>query len=172
MHEFAGEPPIQETVVEVLADGGQTVAAAESFTGGLVGALLTEVPGSSDVFDRSLVTYTHRAKMAELAVDRADLETRGAVSERVAVQLARGVRDVADTTWGVATTGIAGPDAEGFDQPVGTAYVAVARDGSPPATRPTVDAAEYHFVGSRSQVKERGARQALSDLYARLDAEG
>jgi len=90
---------IEETVGESLRDRGEFVAAAESCTGGLIGSLLTDVPGSSDYFDRSVVTYSYDAKLA-LGVPREHLDSAGAVSEPVARAMARAVRDASGVTWG------------------------------------------------------------------------
>ena len=95
--------PIEKRVGEALRETDATVAVAESCTGGLVGSLLTDVPGSSDYFDRSVVTYSNDAKQDVLAVSREHLDSEGAVSPPVAREMARGVRDTAGTTWGVAT---------------------------------------------------------------------
>ena len=164
MREFADDPPMEERVGEVLRAAGETVAAAESCTGGLVGSFLTDVPGSSDYFDRSVVTYSYDAKLTELAVPREALDAEGAVSEPVARAMAAGVRDTAGTTWGVATTGIAGPEGGTDEKPVGTVYVGVARRGEWGSGESRTDVTRYEFDGSRTEIKERIARRALSDL--------
>jgi len=155
---------IEARVGETLRETDATVAVAESCTGGLIGSLLTDVPGSSDYFDRSVVTYSYDAKRDLLAVDRETLDEAGAVSESVARQMARGVRDTADTTWGVATTGVAGPSGGTAETPVGTAYVGVAY-AAPWGTGDSSTSVErYEFDGDRTTVKDEIARQALSDL--------
>ena len=111
MREFADDPPVEERIGDVLRDADATVATAESCTGGLIGSLLTDVPGSSDYFDRALVTYSYDAKLEQVGVARETLDEHGAVSEPVARAMARGVRDRAGTTWGLSTTGIAGASA-------------------------------------------------------------
>ncbi len=100
-----------------------TIAAAESCTGGLFGASLTDVPGISSVFDRSLVTYSNQAKMDELGVKAETLEKYGAVSEQTAIEMAEGVRLRAGTDIGVSVTGIAGPDGGTDEKPVGLVYI-------------------------------------------------
>ncbi|ESP89905.1 CinA family protein [Candidatus Halobonum tyrrellensis] len=164
MREFAADPPVEERVGDALRSAGGTVAVAESCTGGLVGSLLTDVPGSSDYFDRSVVTYSYDAKLTELAVPRETLDTAGAVSEPVARAMASGVRDTAGTTWGVATTGVAGPDGGSDEKPVGTVYVGVAYRGEWGSGESRTDVSRYEFDGSRVEIKERIARRALSDL--------
>ncbi|MBX0321667.1 CinA family protein [Halomicroarcula sp. F13] len=161
------ETPIEERVGDELRDRGETVAVAESCTGGLVGSLLTDVPGSSDYFDRAIVSYSYRAKQELLAVSREALDAHGAVSEPVAREMARAVRDTAGTDWGVATTGVAGPTGGSPETPVGTVYVAVAHAAPWETNDSDCTVTHYEFDGSRTEVKTRIARQALTDL---LDA--
>ncbi|WP_277554283.1 CinA family protein [Halobaculum limi] len=170
MREFATDPPVEERVGDALRDVGHTVATAESCTGGLVGSLLTDVPGSSDYFDRSVVTYSYDAKLTELAVPREYLDEEGAVSEPVACSMARGVRDTAGTNWGVATTGIAGPGGGSDDKPVGTVFIGVASRGAWGTQTSECTVERYEFDGSRTQIKEQIARQALEDLLDAVEA--
>lgn len=120
------------TVIEANRAVGRRIAVAESCTGGLVGAALTEIPGSSDVFDASFVTYSNEAKMDMLAVSLDVLETFGAVSIAVAWAMAQGAlkKSRADVT--VAITGIAGPDGGSEKKPVGTVVFARAERDAPP----------------------------------------
>ncbi|ELZ27179.1 competence/damage-inducible protein cina-like protein [Halogeometricum pallidum JCM 14848] len=164
MREFADDPPVEERLGDALRDAEETLAVAESCTGGLVGSLLTDVPGSSDYFDRSVVTYSYEAKLTELAVSRESLDERGAVSEPVAREMAAGVRDTAGTDWGVATTGIAGPGGGTDEKPVGTVYVGVAYRGEWGSGESYTTAARHEFDGDRVQVKERFARAALKTV--------
>ena len=137
------------------------VAAAESSTGGLLCSRLTDVPGSSDYFDRGVVSYSNAAKVEVLGVESATLDEYGAVSEPTAREMATGVRELADAAWGVSTTGVAGPGGGTPRTPVGTVYIGVAhRDGVASANR-------YEFAGTRQECKRQFARQALADL---LDA--
>ncbi|QLG28590.1 CinA family protein [Halorarum halophilum] len=167
MREFADDPPIEERVGEALRAAGASVATAESCTGGLVGSLLTDVPGSSDYFDRSVVTYSYDAKLTELAVPREHLDGEGAVSEPVALAMARGIRDTAGTDWGLSTTGIAGPEGGTAEKPVGTVFVGVARRGDWGTGESRATVSRHEFDGTRTQIKERIARRALESL---LDA--
>jgi competence/damage-inducible protein CinA-like protein len=109
-----------------LASLGQTLACAESCTGGRVGAMCTEHAGSSTWFLEGAITYSNAAKVRMLGVDPDVLEQHGAVSEPVARQMAEGIRDRAGATWGVSTTGIAGPGGATDGKPVGTVHIAVA----------------------------------------------
>jgi len=164
------ESPIEERVGDALREREATVAVAESCTGGLIGSLLTDVPGSSDYFDRSLVTYSYDAKLEELAVSREALDGEGAVSEPVARQMARGVRDRAGTTWGVSTTGIAGPTGGTEAKPVGTVFIGVARAGPWDSGESSAAVRRYEFDGSRIEIKRQIAEQALTDLLAAVEA--
>ena len=170
MREFAADPPVEERLGDELRATEATIAVAESATGGLVGSLLTDVPGSSDYFDRSVVTYSYNAKRDVLAVPREHLDEYGAVSEPVARAMARGVRDTADTTWGVATTGVAGPTGGTDETPVGTVYVGVAYAGEWGTGDSTSSVERYVFDGDRLAVKERSARQALRDCLEAVEA--
>ena len=168
MREFAADPPVEETVGDALRDADHTVATAESCTGGLVGSLLTDVPGSSDYFDRGYVTYAYDAKL-DHGVAREALDEHGAVSEPVARQMARGVRDRAGTTWGVTTTGVAGPGGGTEETPVGTVYVGVAYRGDWGTGDSFARVERYEFDGDRLQIKEQIARRALTDLLAAVE---
>ncbi|MFE0777229.1 nicotinamide-nucleotide amidohydrolase family protein [Streptomyces sp. NPDC058861] len=112
-------------VLALLAERGQTLAVAESLTGGLVAAELTGVPGASASFRGSVTAYATALKHELLGVDAALLAERGAVDPEVASQMAAGVRVRLGADWGIATTGVAGPEPQD-GQPVGTVYVAVA----------------------------------------------
>ncbi|MFD1511976.1 CinA family protein [Halomarina rubra] len=162
---------VERRVGDALRRDGQTLAVAESCTGGLVGSLLTDVPGSSDYFDRSVVTYSYAAKRDLLAISREVLDAEGAVSAPVAAGMARAVCDTADTDWGVATTGIAGPDGGTDEKPVGTVYVGVA-NAAPWGSGDSRTTVERHeFDGSRDEVKAAFARRALADLLARIESD-
>lgn len=135
------------------------IATAESCTGGLVAAALTEVPGSSDVVDRGFVTYSNEAKHAMIGVETAKLETFGAVSKEVAVAMAFGALEHADVDLAVAITGIAGPGGATPGKPVGLVHFAVAaRDG-----RITHREQRFGAVG-RANVRQQAVIEALKML--------
>ena len=161
---------IEKTVGEVLRERGEFVAAAESCTGGLIGSLLTDVPRSSDYFDRSIVTYSYDAKMEHLGVPREVLDDLGAVSDPVAEQMARGVRDAAGVTWGVATTGIAGPTGGTDEKPVGTVYIAISHAAGWGTGESWCRVERYVFDGSRREIKRQIAERALEDLRAAVES--
>lgn len=164
MGETAGDPSVEMRVGRELGDRGETLATAESCTGGLIASLVTDVPGASDYFDRGVVTYSYDSKRSLLAVDREALDGEGAVSEPVARAMATGIRDIADTTWGIATTGIAGPTGGTRDRPVGTAFIGCAFAG-PWGSESSYSRVERHrFEGDRREIKARIARAALHIL--------
>lgn len=157
-----------ERLGEELRDREENLAVAESCTGGLVGARITAVPGASDYFDRGLVTYAYGAKEQLLGVEREALDAHGAVSEPVARQMARGVRDTADVTWGLSTTGVAGPTGGTDETPVGTVYVGIAHAGPWGSESSYATVEHYRFDGDRDAVRERTVERALSDLYSEV----
>jgi len=152
-----------------LRDHDESLAVAESLTGGLVGSLLTDVPGSSDYVDRSVVAYSNDAKLDALGVTRESLDAHGAVSAPVAREMAQGVRDDAGTTWGVSTTGIAGPGGGTEEKPVGLVFVGVAY-AAPWGTGDSFVRAERRVLdGDRWTVKAESARWALRAVEDALD---
>lgn len=155
---------IAETVGELLRERDEVVAVAESLTGGLVGSRITDVPGSSDYFDRSLVTYAYDAKRQELGVSRESLDAHGAVSAPVAREMAQGVRDVADTDWGLSATGVAGPGGGSDEKPVGLLFVGVAHAADWGTGESFTRAARFQLDGDRRAVKEGSVEAALGEL--------
>lgn len=153
-------------VGEALRERDETLAVAESCTGGLLGAQLTAVAGASDYFDRGYVTYAYDAKRGDLAVSREALDEHGAVSEPVAVAMARGARDRSDAGWAVATTGVAGPTGGSDATPVGTVYVAVAHAAPWGSHDSYATATRYEFDGDRAAVRRRTVERGLADLTA------
>jgi nicotinamide-nucleotide amidase len=147
-------------LVATLTSRGETVSCAESLTGGLVCAALTDVPGASAVVRGAVVAYATDAKAAVLGVDPILLARSGAVHPEVARQMAEGVRRLLGSDWGVATTGVAGPDPQDGAS-VGTVYVAVA---GAEGTR----AVAAHFAGDRSAVRASAVAEALTLLRSRL----
>lgn len=122
----ADEDSLASVVGELLKAKGQTLSVAESCTGGGLGHLITTIAGSSVYFKGGVVSYDNQVKIALLEVSPEDLVQQGAVSEVVACQMAKGVRDRLGTTWGLSITGIAGPDGGTETKPVGLVYIGVA----------------------------------------------
>ena len=143
---------------------GARIATAESCTGGLISAALTEVAGSSDVFDRGFVTYSNAAKMTMLGVQAETLARVGAVSEEVAAEMAEGALRHSDATLAVSVTGIAGPGGSEF-KPEGRVCFGLAQRGHPTPTE-TVD---FGALG-RSAVRQATVAHALALLGAALKA--
>lgn len=116
---------LPSSVLHLLKERKLTFAAAESCTGGMISAAITDLPGSSDVFLYGAVTYANSAKMSALSVSKETLSKHGAVSEETALEMARGVRLAAKSDIGVSATGIAGPGGGTSEKPVGTVYIAI-----------------------------------------------
>jgi nicotinamide-nucleotide amidase len=148
---------LPDVVVGLLRERGLTLALAESCTGGLLSARLTDVPGASAVLERGFVTYANRAKVEETGVPPALLEARGAVSEEVAAALAAGAMKAAGADVGVGITGIAGPDGGTAGKPVGLVFVAI--DGAA-GTR----VKRSLFPGGRERVRFQATQVALEML--------
>ena len=122
----SNEDTLASVVGKLLNREGQTLSVAESCTGGGLGSMLTEIPGSSSYFLGGVIAYANRVKNALLNVNNQDLEQYGAVSNIVAEQMALGVKQGLDTDWGISITGIAGPDGNTKDKPIGLVYIGLA----------------------------------------------
>jgi CDP-diacylglycerol--glycerol-3-phosphate 3-phosphatidyltransferase len=146
--------PLARELGGVLKEGGYTVAVAESCTGGLVGALITDQPGSSAYFLGGVVAYGDKAKRDLLGVAASLLARHGAVSAQVAEAMAAGVRSKFGTTLSAAVTGIAGPDSDGTSKPVGLTYIAIASGSE-------VTSHEYNFSGDRWSNRRQAAGESL-----------
>ena len=147
--------------VALLRDRGLTVATAESCTGGMIAAAITDLAGASRVFGTGVVSYSCDCKMKLLGVSAATLEAEGAVSAATAAQMAEGVRRIADAAVGVSVTGEAGPVAA-ENHPVGTVFIGLADE------RGTVTE-EHHFAGDRAAVRRQAAEAVLDLLVRRLE---
>ncbi|MFM2304614.1 MAG: hypothetical protein RLZZ135_2026, partial [Cyanobacteriota bacterium] len=121
------EDTLASVVGQLLIAKGQTLAVAESCTGGGLGQMLTEIPGSSSYFMGGIISYANQVKIDLLGVNEADLAREGAVSETVACQMAAGVKAKLGTDWGVSITGVAGPGGGTETKPVGLVYIGIAR---------------------------------------------
>lgn len=154
-----GDVTLEEVLGDHLRQSGETIASAESATGGLIGHRLTSVSGSSDYYVGSIVAYANAVKTSVLDVSSDMLDEYGAVSEPVALQMAVAVRERLDSTIGVATTGVAGPTGGTAEKPVGTVWLGY-------ADRTQTRAVRRHFVEDRSLNKQLFASAAL-DLVRR-----
>jgi nicotinamide-nucleotide amidase len=154
---------------EALGERGETLAVAESCTGGLLGSTITGVAGSSAYFVGGVISYTERTKRQLLAVSRESLERHGAVSETVASAMARHIRDETGADWGVSTTGYAGPTGGDADAPVGTVYIGIAYAGGD-GRDPYATVEHHRFEGDRVTVKERIVDRAIGSALAEIES--
>ena len=153
-----------------LSARGETVATAESLTGGLIGAVLTSVSGVSAIYRGGVVSYATDLKATLVGVSESTLAEHGAVAQLTAVEMALGVATRCDATWGVAVTGVAGPDQQ-EGHPAGTVFVAVAR--KPPAVGDWDDqqadsvvcVRELSLDGDRAAIRDQTVRAALLQLH-------
>lgn len=139
-------------VLKVLA--GKSLVTAESLTGGGIGAALTAVPGSSEVYKGGVISYTDWVKHNVLGVQQEDLQKYGAVSEPVARQMSQGVRRLLKADVAVSVTGLAGPGGDEYGNPVGTVFIGYA-DGESTLVR------KHLFRGSREEIRNQTMEAAL-----------
>ena len=155
-----GDETLAAVLVRLLSERKQTVAIAESCTGGFLANEITNVPGASKVFVAGYVTYSNEEKIRTLDVSRKSIEKFGAVSAQVGAEMAEGVRMRAGTTHGIATTGIAGPTGGSAEKPVGTVFVALSTENQPTRCE------EFSFPTDRETFKQLVAQRAF-DLLRR-----
>jgi nicotinamide-nucleotide amidase len=158
-----GEVTLQESCAELFSSRGLSIATAESCTGGLIGGMLTEVPGSSAWYRGGWITYENSRKHEDLGVPMATLQKEGAVSEATACAMAQGAAQRANTEYAISTTGIAGPDGGSKEKPVGTVWIGFASPSG-------VHALKFRFPGERAIVRDRTAKAALQ--YVRFLLQG
>jgi PncC family amidohydrolase len=152
---------LEERVGELLRVQHLTLAIAESCTGGLLGHLITNVPGSSDYFLGGVVAYSNVVKERLLRVQRKTLVEEGSVSEAVALEMARGVRSLFGSALSLSITGIAGPGGGTAERPVGLVYITLAAADS--------EICEQHiWSGDREENKRRSAERAIELLWEYL----
>ncbi len=143
-----------EELGSMLSANGQTLAVAESCTGGLLGHTITNVPGSSLYFLGGIVAYSDTIKMEFLEIALSTIKKHGAVSEKTALVMASSVMELFDAGIGIVITGIMGPGGGSPDKPVGTVIIAVASESDEIVK-------ESHFKGTREEIKEASVRAAL-----------
>jgi nicotinamide-nucleotide amidase len=153
---------LEEVVVRLLIQRNQTLATAESCTGGLIANQITNVSGASEVFLAGYITYANLVKSDVLKVDSKLIDRHGAVSEAVARAMAEGARARTASTYGLATTGVAGPTGGSDEKPVGTVYIALASEYSETVAR------KFFFPTDRETFKQLTAQAALDILRRRL----
>jgi nicotinamide-nucleotide amidase len=156
-----GEESLEEVVGRILTDKALTLSVAESCTGGLIGKILTDVPGSSTYFRGGVVCYSNEMKADLLGVNETVLETHGAVSQEVAHQMAEGVRVVSRSDFGLSVTGVAGPGGGSNEKPVGLIFMGLSTLGGTEVKR-------LNLSPPRGTIRMRAARYALDWLRREL----
>jgi nicotinamide-nucleotide amidase len=154
-------PALAQRLVAMLTARHRWLAVAESCTGGLLAAAITDVPGASAIFYGGVVSYANAAKEGWLGIDPRLLATCGSVSSEVAMAMVEGLLAVPPVALACAITGIAGPSGGTPSKPVGTVYIAV-------GDRNGVAATHHHFPGDRAAVRGAAVAQALHDLLGRI----
>ncbi len=152
---------IEKTIGDLLRQNGWTLSIAESCTGGLICNRVTDVSGSSYYFMGGMVTYSNESKSKHLGVPSKDIKNYGAVSPLVARKMAQGVRKAFSTTFGLSTTGVAGPTGGTKWSPVGRVFIGLAAEGK-------VSVKKLDLKGTRREVKERARENSLAFFYELL----
>jgi len=152
---------LDEVVAEMLLETDTSIAIAESCTGGIISARLTEKPGISRVFNRGIISYSNQSKMENLHVTKRTLEKFGAVSKETAIEMVKGIRNISGTDLGLAVTGIAGPDGGSHEKPVGLVYIALDYGGS-------TECKELKLWGSRNRIRNVTTLHAFDMIRRRL----
>lgn len=153
--------PLEVALGVVLREKKATIGVAESCTGGLISHRITNVPGSSNYFERGVVAYSNKAKVDFLGVSEEVLSSCGAVSSETAMAMAYGIKKAACTTFGLAVTGIAGPGGGTPEKPVGLVFMAIAGPNG-------VEVIASRFDGERAEIKEKTAEAALTWLTSEV----
>ncbi len=157
--------PVAVAVLDALHERNETLATAESLTGGLIGELLTSVPGASRSYLGGAISYATRLKASLVGVPQSTLDDLGPVAAQTAAEMATGISDRCDADWGVAVTGVAGPTPQD-GHPVGQVFVSVAPRGG------VVRTEELRLEGDRSAIREQSAAYALRLLARALGLPG
>ena len=153
--------PLEKAIGNLLREKGLTLSIAESCTGGLICDRITDVPGSSDYFMGGMVNYSNESKAEHLGVPLVEIKRYGAVSSRVAGKMAQGVRKTFHTTFGLSTTGVAGPTGGTKRSPIGRVYI-----GFSDGRRTWVKRED--FTGNRREIKKKTTERVLQFFHERL----
>lgn len=148
---------LEEEVGDLLRKHGLRIGVAESATGGLISHRITDIPGSSEYFEGSVISYSNKAKTSLLNVKESTLRNFGAVSSETSKEMAKGIRSLMNVEVGVASTGIAGPGGGTSDKPVGLIYVGL-------AIKDILVSRKHVFHGNRDENKKSFSDSALSTL--------
>lgn len=155
------DQPLESVIIDILRERGFKLGLAESCTGGMIATRFVSIPGSSDVFDRGLVTYSNKAKIELLNVPVGIIDQFGAVSRETAQSMAEGLRENSGVDIALSVTGIAGPGGGSEDKPVGTTFIGI-------ADHKGYEVKRFSFAGNRDENRRRSAHTALMMLYRRL----
>ena len=154
---------IVEKLVTTLSQQGKTLCTAESCTGGLIAATITDIPGASAIFDRAFITYSNQAKQDMIGVSANTLNKHGAVSYETAQQMAEGALKTANTDIAIACTGIAGPDGGTAEKPVGLVYIGIAYKGG------DTQVYKKKYTGDRQAVRTQTVWDSLKSVLTTID---
>jgi len=149
---------LEKVIGDALREKGWTLSVAESCTGGLICDRITDVPGSSDYFMGGMVTYSNESKAEHLGIPLDFIKRYGAVSQQVAKKMAQGVRRAFSTTFGLSTTGVAGPTGGTKRSPIGRVFIGLA-DGE------KIWVKKLNLKGSRREIKKQASEMALQFFY-------
>ena len=155
---------MKNDIGSILVDKGLTISVAESCTGGLIGSMITDVPGSSRYFLGGIIAYSNQSKIEILNVSSKTIEEHGAVSDQTVREMAWGAKRLFNSNLGLAVTGIAGPDGGSIEKPVGTVFIGLAAEDR-------IFMAGYRFHGTRGEIKQETARTALNYLRRYLNGD-
>ncbi|MBN1907598.1 MAG: CinA family protein [Deltaproteobacteria bacterium] len=155
---------MEDIIGKLLIQKSLTIAVAESCTGGLIGHMITSVPGSSAYFMGGIISYSNQAKSDLLSVSSDTLKQYGAVSHETAREMAKGVRERFNTDIGLSVTGVAGPDGGTKEKPVGTVFMGLAFDNK-------ILSIKYLFRGTREEIKQLTAEAALENIRRYLNGD-
>ncbi len=153
---------IEEKLVQMLAEMGLTISTAESCTGGMLASRIIDISGASDVYSEGFITYSNDAKLKYLKVKDETLDTYGAVSKEVALQMAEGCRNETGSDVALVTTGIAGPGGGTAEKPVGLVYIGC-------AYKDEVISREFRFNGDRYEIRRQAVDEAVAIAVEMLE---
>ena len=156
---------MSNSLSELLTAKSLTISVAESCTGGLIGHLITSIPGSSEYFMGGIISYSNQAKCDLLRVSPDTLDRYGAVSDQTAKEMAMGVKERFKSDIGLSVSGIAGPDGGSDEKPVGTVFMGFCFGNDEPCS------VKYLFKGNREEIKQQTAETALENIRRYLNGD-
>jgi len=153
---------IEEKIITALNNKKKTLSVAESCTGGFISNLLTNIPGSSHSFILGIIAYSNEAKCQLLKISPKTIKKYGSVSEQIAIDMAKGIRKIHNTSFGLSITGIAGPTGGTKNKPIGLTFIAI-------NTEYETLCLKCQFQGTRTSIKSKAAKEALKVLHEFLN---